>query len=171
MSFDIVIGIGNTFRRDDGVGLAVAEEIGRRSLPGVRVVTDVGDPGSILDSWAGARLAVVVDAAMGDSSDPGRIRRWVPGDEADAGVVSSHAMGLPQAYALGEALGRIPDRLVVFSIDIADACYGLGYTSAVAAAVPRAADAVIAELGSSKHGIHRKASTFLSMQRDHGEPR
>jgi hydrogenase maturation protease len=146
MSLSVVIGIGNGFRRDDGVGLAVAEDIAQRNLSGVRVVTDIGDPATIPESWAGARLAVVVDAAMGAGSDPGRIRRWTPGDEADAGVVSSHAMGLPQAYALGEALGQIPDRLVILSIDIADADYGVGLTPRVAATVPGVVEAVLAEL-------------------------
>ena len=146
MSLTVVIGIGNGFRRDDGVGLAVAEDIAQRNLPGVRVVTDIGDPATILESWAGARLAVVVDAAMGDGSDPGRIRRWTRGDEADAGLVSSHAMGLSEAYALGEALGRIPDRLVILGIDIADADYGVGLTPRVAATVPGVVEAVLAEL-------------------------
>ena len=41
-------------------------------------------------------------------------------------MVSSHAFGLPQAYALGEALGRIPGRLVVLTVDIADVSYGVG---------------------------------------------
>jgi hydrogenase maturation protease len=45
MSDDVVvIGIGNDFRRDDGVGLAVAEELAKRNLPGVRVVTAIGEP-------------------------------------------------------------------------------------------------------------------------------
>lgn len=147
MSFAVVIGIGNSFRRDDGVGLSVAEDVARRNVPGVRVVTDIGDPATILEAWTGARVAVVVDAAMGDGAESGLIRRWTPGDGLDMGVVSSHAMGLPQAYALGESLGRIPDRLVVFSIDIADAGYGVGHTTAVAAAVPAAAQAVLTELG------------------------
>ena len=46
MSADVVIGIGNDFRRDDGVGLAVADEIAKRDIAGVRVVTALGDPGA-----------------------------------------------------------------------------------------------------------------------------
>ena len=109
MSVDVVIGIGNSFRRDDGVGLAVAEEVAKRGVPGVRVVTAIGEPGAILEAWSGARLAVVVDAATGEGSCPGRIRRWTPGATADLGVVSSHAIGLPQAYALGQAVEQIPE--------------------------------------------------------------
>ena len=146
MSFAVVIGVGNTFRRDDGVGIAVAEDIATRNLSGVRAVTDIGDPGTILDAWANARLAVVVDAAMVNGGEPGRIRRWTPDEAAPMNVVTSHTMGLPQAYALGEALGQIPDRLVILSIDIADADYGVGLTPSVAAAVPGVVEAVLAEL-------------------------
>jgi hydrogenase maturation protease len=146
MNVCVVIGIGNSYRRDDGVGLAVAGEIARRE-PGVRVVTAIGEPGAILDVWTGAPIAVVVDAAMGERSTPGRIRRWTPGDDAESAVVSSHALGLPQTYALGQALGQIPEHLVVFTVDAADTSHGVGLTPAVAAAVPRAVDAVLGELG------------------------
>ena len=120
MSDDVVvIGIGNDFRRDDGVGLAVAEELAKRNLPGVRVVTAIGEPGAILDAWTGASAAVVIDATTGKGTAPGRIRRWTPGDVAEPGIVSSHALALPQTYALGEALGQLPGSLVVLTVDIA----------------------------------------------------
>ena len=77
---DVVIGIGNTYRRDDGVGLAVADELAKRDLPGVRMVTAIGEPGAILEAWSGVALAVVVDAALEEGSTPGRIRRWKPCD-------------------------------------------------------------------------------------------
>lgn len=143
----VVIGIGNEFRRDDGVGLAVAEEVAKRGVPGIRVVTATGEPGAILEAWSGARLAVVIDAAAGEGSCPGRIRRWTPGETADLGLVSSHAIGLPQAYALGQAVAQIPDRLVVLCVDVVDTDYGVGLTPAVAAVVPAAVEVVLAELG------------------------
>jgi hydrogenase maturation protease len=148
MNARVVIGIGNELRRDDGVGLTVADEIANRELPGLRVLTAIGEPGAILDAWVSASLAVVVDAVMGEGSKPGQIRRWTPGDDAEPAVVSSHALGLPQTYALGQALGQIPDKLVVFTVDVANTGHGVGLTSAVAAAVPNVVDAVIAELGS-----------------------
>ncbi len=142
----MVIGVGNSFRRDDGVGPAVAEEIARRNLSGVRALVATGEPGALLDAWTGAGLAIVVDAAMGEGASPGRIRRWTPDQDGVSGVVSSHAIGLPQAYALGEALKQLPDRLVGYSVDIDDADHGVGMSPDVAAAVPRMVDAVLAEL-------------------------
>ena len=140
MNDSVVIGIGNTYRRDDGVGLAVADELAKRDLPGVRVVTAIGEPGAILEAWSGVALAVE------EGATPGRIRRWTPGDVEVAAVVSSHALGLPLTYALGQALGQTPDELVVFTVDIADVGHGIGLTPAVAAAVPEVVEAILAEL-------------------------
>ncbi len=142
----IIVGIGNDFRRDDGVGLAVAQCVAERHLPGVRVVSGVSEPAALLEIWDGAALAVVVDAATGPDATAGRIRRWAGTDLEATAVVSSHALGLAQTFALGQALAHIPDQLVVFTIDVTDTGHGVGLTPAVAAAVPCLVDVVIAEL-------------------------
>lgn len=142
----VVIGLGNDFRRDDGVGPAVAAELARRDLPGVRVMAAIGDPAEILDAWTGASVAVVIDATTGNGVTPGRIRRWIPGDETEPAVVSSHALGLPQTYALAQALGQVPQKLVVFTVDVADVGHGVILTPAVAAAMPVIVEAILAEL-------------------------
>lgn len=142
----LVIGIGNDFRHDDGVGLAVAAEIASRRLPGVRVITAIGEPGSILEAWTGIPLVIAVDAAMGKGTTAGRVRRWTPGHETEPAVVSSHALGLAQTYMLGQALGQIPEKLVVLTVDIDDASHGVGLTAPVATAVPEMVKAVLAEL-------------------------
>jgi len=142
----IVIGIGNDFCRDDGVGLTVAQRIAERNLPGVRVVSGIGEPATMLEAWSGAPRAVVVDAVTGANPVPGCIRRWTGPDLDTAAVVSSHALGLAQTYALGQALGRLPDELVIFTVDVVDTDHGIGLTPAVAAAVPNLVDVIIDEL-------------------------
>lgn len=143
----LVIGVGNSFRRDDGVGLAVADEIARLALPDVEVMTAIGEPGAILDAWSGVEVVVAVDAGWTDESHPGRIRRWTPEAMSAFPGTSSHAFGLPETYALGRALGRMPGSLVVLTVDIANLGVGLGLSPLVAAAVPGAVDAVLAEFG------------------------
>jgi hydrogenase maturation protease len=142
----VVIGIGNDFRRDDGVGLTVAQRIAERNLPGVRVVSGIAEPAALLDAWSGAARAVVVDATAGANSAPGRIRRWTKPGLKTPPVVSSHALGLIQTCALGHALARMPDELVLFTVDVADTSYGVGLTPAVAAAVPDLVNLIVAEL-------------------------
>ncbi|QEN14861.1 hydrogenase maturation protease [Mycolicibacterium sp. ELW1] len=142
----LVIGIGNDFRTDDGVGLAVAAEVARRRPPGVEVLSALTDPGQILDAWADIPLVVVVDAASGPDVVAGRIRHWIPGDDHQPTVVSSHSLGLPDIYALGQALGQIPRQLVVLTVEIVDAGHGVGLSPPVARAVPAAVEAVLTEV-------------------------
>ena len=142
----VVIGIGNEYRRDDGVGPAVVAAINELALPGVRLVTGIEDPMDLLDAWSAAALALLVDAAVTSPSTPGSIRRCAASDVAAARRMSSHRLNVAEAFALGQALGRVPDQLVVFTVEAADTGYGVGMTPAVAAAVPDVVDAVLAEL-------------------------
>lgn len=62
---------------------------------------------------------------------------------------SSHGLGVPEAVELGEALDRLPERLVVLTVEAADIGYGLGLTEPVAAAVPALVADVLAEFRES----------------------
>ncbi|MDI3315213.1 MAG: hydrogenase maturation protease [Mycobacterium sp.] len=142
----MVIGLGNRYRRDDGVGPVVVAAISERPLPGVRVVTGIEDPFALLDAWSGATLAVVIDAAVASPPAPGRIRRQTDGDMTPAVPVSTHGLDVTGAYALGRALGRAPRQLVLFTVEAADTGHGLGLTPQVAAAVPEVVAATVAEI-------------------------
>lgn len=148
-----VIGIGTGCRRDDGVGPEVASRIAALRLPGVRVAVVDGECTRLLDLWAGMDLAVVVDAVADTPLRPGRVR------QVDArrlhelpAVTSSHSFGMPEAVRLGRELGRLPDRLVIFAVDIERYDLGTGLSPAVAAAVPRLTAAVLGELERSEPG-------------------
>jgi len=138
----VVIGIGNEFRRDDGIGPAVAREVERR---GVRAEICDGDPVRLMEAWADADLAVVVDAVRCVPARPGRLHRTtVP---AAASAASSHGFGVPEAVELAGALDRMPARLVVFAVEVDDVAFGVGLSAPVADALGPAVDAVLAELG------------------------
>jgi hydrogenase maturation protease len=142
----VVIGIGNSFRRDDGVGPEVAGQIGARGLPGVRAVCGVTDNTDLVEAWSGAALAVVVDAAVPSHIRPGHVRRCAMSDVTSARALSCHALDLADALSLGQALDRTPGELVLFTVDVADAGHGVGLSPEVEAAVPAVVNAVLAEL-------------------------
>ncbi|MFD8192441.1 hydrogenase maturation protease [Streptomyces wuyuanensis] len=141
-----VIGIGNEFRRDDGVGWAVVASLqdraARRPLPpGIVFAQSDGDPGRLIGLWEDTALAVVVDACFPPSSQPGRTHRWSghpDGSFRSAGPArhSTHGLGLVEALRLGGILERSPLRLVVYAVEGADRSLGAGLTPAVARAVP-----------------------------------
>lgn len=144
----VVVGVGNTFRRDDGVGLAVADRLRERVPAGVEVVGCELEPSRLLDAWEGAEAAVVVDAVRSGAA-PGTLHRI----DADDGPVpeslfrsSTHAFGIGDAVELARALGKLPGRVVLFGVEGAEFEAGEGLTGPVEAAVEPAARAVLDEL-------------------------
>lgn len=141
----VVIGIGNTFRRDDGVGPAVAADVARRVPAGVRVLSCAAEPTAILDAWTDASRAVLIDAAMGDR--PGLVRQCTLDHLAEPTPLSSHDLSLRQTFELGRILGRAPDSVTVVSVEVTDTGHGEGLTPAVRAALPEAVRVVLDILG------------------------
>jgi hydrogenase maturation protease len=147
----VVIGIGNPFRNDDGIGPTVAAQIEEQRLPGVRVVISDGEPAGLLEAWAGADLAVVVDAIHRVPASPGSIHRLTAGQlEADSTAASSHGLGMQDALRLGQALGRLPRRVVILAVEAADTGSGTELSKPVATALPEVVAAVMAELKPAK---------------------
>ncbi|MGW5136014.1 hydrogenase maturation protease [Streptomyces sp. NPDC004135] len=149
----VVIGVGNEFRRDDGVGHVVAARLLERaengSLPPHTVVSACdGDPARLIGLWEGARLAVVVDAAHARPATAGRIHRIELDAKrlGQASATSSHGLGLGEAVDLARVLGRLPEHLVVYAVEGSDASIGTGLTAAVADVVEPLADAVEGEI-------------------------
>jgi hydrogenase maturation protease len=150
----VVIGLGNTYRSDDGVGIAAAAALDQLALPGVRVVTDVVEPTSLLEVWSGAGLAVVIDAAVVTPSTPGRIRRCTLNDVVTpCEGLSSHSVDISRTHELGRLLRRIPDALVLFTIEVADTRHGTALTPQVARAVPEVVGMAVNEIKHSQSTI------------------
>ncbi len=148
----LILGLGNPILRDDGVGLRVAEALRPRLAGRTGVTVEV-------DTWGGLRLmermvgydrVVVIDAAR-SGAPPGTIRRLAPGDMPTQRTASAHDLDLPSALALGRKAGALlpqDDDILILGVEAADVLtFGEELTPEVAAAVPAAADAVMASLG------------------------
>jgi hydrogenase maturation protease len=138
----VVIGVGNEFRRDDGVGPAVARAL---AAAGVHAEISDGDPVRLMEAWDGAEVVVLVDAVRCTPTVPGQWHRTTLPRAVPA--ASSHGFGVPEAVELAEVLDRRPERLVIYAVEAGDVGFGAGLSPAVAAAVAPLVDAVRAELG------------------------
>jgi hydrogenase maturation protease len=150
----VVIGVGNSFRRDDGIGPALAAVIGELDLPGVSVIISDGEPSRLIDAWSGARLAVVVDAVRQDGGVAGKVERHCITDGSLTGgwtstrSASTHGLGIGEAIDLAWVMNRMPERLVLFAVEAVDIGYGEDLSQPVSASLPELTQAVLAELGS-----------------------
>ncbi len=145
----MVIGIGNTMRRDDGVGILAVEELANRIPPDAADLTTMdGESTRLIEAWTGVDRAVVVDA-MRSGEPAGSVRRIEVGRDALpawAPLASSHHAGLAEAVDLGRALDRLPDHLVIYAVEVADVSPGEGLSPAVATALPDVVRLLHAEL-------------------------
>jgi len=148
MSGKLVIGIGNASRRDDGAGLFAAQAVRGQAPPGVEVRLNAADTAALLEAWDGAGLAVVIDA-VSSGAEPGTVHRFESPDARLPALGrrgSTHALDLGEAIALGQALGRLPGRLIVYGIEGSDFGHGGTLSPEVRRGAERAARRILREI-------------------------
>lgn len=133
-----VIGIGNPYRGDDAVGWIVAQQIAAQRAKKVETLTLSGEGAGLIEAWADRATVVLVDAVQA-GQQPGTIYRFDAGKEnvpARFFQYSSHAFSLAEAVALSQALGQLPDSLIIYGVEGEQFAQGQPLCEAVQAAVP-----------------------------------
>lgn len=102
----LVIGYGNTLRRDDGVGPKVAEAVTALNLPGVRTLACPLLTPELAEAVSQARLVIFVDAAV-DTPREVQLRKLAP---ADSSQIMAHAASPATMLALArDVFGHAPE--------------------------------------------------------------
>ena len=130
----LVIGIGNAFRQDDGVGLLLAERLGALQLPDVEVITHHGEGTGLMSLWNGREIVVAIDAVS--SGQPAGTLFVIDATNesipSEWHLFSSHAFGLGEAVKMARSLGELPKRLWIVGIEGKDFKPGQGLSPEVA---------------------------------------
>ena len=129
----LIIGVGNTYRSDDGIGVSVVRRL-RELVPSeIRTLEATGEGTALMESWKDAAAVIVVDAVQ-SGAPPGTIHRL----DAHTGQIpkrffhySTHAFGIAEAIELARALGLLPRRLVVYGIEGKSFAAGVGLSTEV----------------------------------------
>ena len=146
-----VIGCGNPDAGDDAAGIVAVErardELG--SIPGVEVRPEVS-PLDVVHLVDGADAIVVVDAIRtpGSGRPPGTIVRAIAGPDGLPAEIrsslSSHGLGVLEAFGLASAVGPVP-RFVVVGAEAEETAPGRPMSAAVRAALPDLTETVVRE--------------------------
>ncbi|HTP42189.1 MAG TPA: hydrogenase maturation protease [Nitrospiria bacterium] len=111
-----VLGLGNTLMQDDGVGAKALDELERcyRLPESVRLIRSDAPMARLAAELDGVGRLIVVDAVRG-GRPPGSVYRVERAQLVAAGrrAGSSHGMGLADLLDLLEALGRCPDVRII----------------------------------------------------------
>lgn len=143
----LLAGLGNPYRRDDGVGPAVAAAAARAT--GLPSEGPLDDPLALLGRWDAAELAVIVDAVRGRGRGGNvSVIECRSGEEEEPGSgghsASTHGLSLWRVLELARTVGCAPQRVVAVGIEGEDFSYGTTFTRAVSAALPVAVSVVVA---------------------------
>lgn len=145
----VVLGCGNPFAGDDGVGLEVLQALRETGeLPDGVDLVEAGAPGfGLLELMYGYDTAIIVDAVMDPNSEPGRVLLWEESDlpAKETVALSVHDIGIRDTLAFGRHTlpGEMPSRVAVVGITVTGTeRWHMGLTPAVAGAVPAAILAV-----------------------------
>jgi hydrogenase maturation protease len=151
----LVVGYGNTLRRDDGVGVRAAELMAADPrFAAVEVLTAYQLTPELSLDLGTASLVVFVDADVQGLPGAIEVRELSPGgtapadtsrppvsEHADQGP-SSHHVGADEVLALARELTGASPRAVAVGIGVADLELGEGLSAPVESALPRVVDAV-----------------------------
>jgi hydrogenase maturation protease len=146
----LILGVGNTLLKDEGVGVHVARRLQAMDLPENVEVLEGGVLGlDLLDHLEEREKVVVVDAVDG-GDEPGTIHRLTRADIESGKTrchMSLHEIDLPQVFATADLMGLKVDPIII-GIEPKD--MDLGYdemTPEVEAAIPRVIELVLKEIG------------------------
>lgn len=162
----LLIGVGNEFRTDDGLGILAAREIRRRNHPGVRVIEAGGEGTALLESWKGFDIVLVVDALCSGTTRGAVHRIDLTTKEIPRAFFrpSSHSVGVPEAVAMARQLQLLPRVLVLYGIEACQFENGSGLTDEVLRSIPQLLGLIEADITrlsphslSSREGLHDAA--------------
>jgi hydrogenase maturation protease len=149
----LVLGLGNPILADDGVGIHVVRAAAAQYAPADGVTFAEASVGGLrlLDALAGYERVILVDAIQTSGGQPGDVYQLAASDlPASLHSGSTHDLSLPGALDLGRRLGvKLPGNgeILILAVEVKDVLtFSDSCTQAVARAIPRAMEAVRAQL-------------------------
>jgi len=150
----LILGVGNPILSDDGVGIHVARELKKRSIPGVDVEELAASGLELLDVVRGYDKVVIIDAIQTTKGKPGELYILEEKDfEKSIHGSSPHGINIATALALGRKLvpNEMPKEVVFFAVEAEDLVnVSERLTPKVAEALPRITERVRKELRSAQ---------------------
>jgi hydrogenase maturation protease len=115
----LVIGIGNEFRNDDGVGMFVARKLRKLNLSHIKAIEHSGEGGQLAELWKEKRNVILIDATA-SGAEPGTIFRFNATKQPVPTKFfhySTHDFSVAEAIEVSRVLSTLPARLLVYGIE------------------------------------------------------
>ncbi|MFW9914086.1 MAG: hydrogenase maturation protease [Candidatus Thorarchaeota archaeon] len=148
----VILGIGNTLRIDDGVGIVLVESLEQNLAGQPNIAFETMQTGGIdiLGSIEGFDLAIIIDAAF-MNANPGEAR-WLPVGKSDRNIrlySSTHSAGVLETIQMARTIQNLdmPEIIVVLGIQVKETKgFGENLTEEVAVGAKTAFQMIIEKL-------------------------
>ncbi|MGQ9826169.1 MAG: hydrogenase maturation protease [Desulfotomaculales bacterium] len=122
----LVLGLGNLYRADDGLGVRVVRELGGRKWPPGAFLLEAGTAVlDCLEEISRSRFVVAVDAVRGGGR-PGTVYRFTVEELGfpEQTWCDAHSFFLPGVVALARKMTGLPQSVVIYGVEPADLSLG-----------------------------------------------
>jgi hydrogenase maturation protease len=144
----LVIGVGNDYRCDDAVGLAIVRTLKAKELLSTLCLESDGDATTLIDAWSHGSRVIIIDA-ISSGAQPGTIHRFDALTQplpASCSFSSTHAFGVAEAIQLARTFDQLPTSLIVYGIEGKKFVAGTELSSVVERAVQEVVELVEREV-------------------------
>lgn len=135
----LVLGIGNEFRSDDGVGIYFARQIQALNITQVTVTESFGEGTELMEMWKAYKQLIICDAVC-SGEEPGTLHILEP-HKAKIPTqffhYSTHAFSLAEAIEMSRMLGTLPAIVTIYGIEGESFSAGTTLTTKVAMALTK----------------------------------
>lgn len=153
-----IIGIGNSWATDDGIGREVIQQLQEKYAskspvpPNTILFGTFLQPSVELINLMGQCDTLILVDAVYSGAKPGTIHRevWRPGLLSSRGVerASSHGLSVKDVLELAATMGQLPEQIILWGVEVASTEPGQGLSPEVEAALPTVVDQLAQELES-----------------------
>lgn len=148
-----IIGLGNSLRGDDGVGLHVARRVKEMLGPESDVVEAEMLGLEVLELMKDRELVILVDGTR-TGAPAGTLHRWDVSNQTppqNPFSHSTHAINALDAIDLARVLGELPACTIMYGVEIGQDEAGTSLSQPLAEAVESAARRIAREVGERAH--------------------
>ena len=144
----LVIGIGNPFRSDDGIGPAIVRLLRGQTPAEIKLLEETGDGAELLEAWKDAECVILIDAVQ-SGAPPATIYRFDAHTERLPECFShcsTHTFGVVEAIELARQMNELPAKVIVYGIEGLDFSPGTELSPDLAEALPAIAKLILREV-------------------------
>ena len=145
----LIIGIGNPLMSDEGIGIRIIEELGKKhNLPPHVSLLDGGTAGyALIDYMKGYEKVIIIDAVRGGKR-PGSIYRLTSKEiiQQPQLKLSGHQIDFSEVIHLAEKLGELPE-MVLIGVEPLKIDYGMELSREVKKVTASVIQSVLKETG------------------------